>query len=270
MSLHTIDVEQGSEEWHAARRGIVTASVVGQLVSVRRLTASEVDCPACGALGGDQCVGKTGPIKSNHPPRARAARESAPVITAADNVETRALAVALAADRLTDWTDEQYESRDMLRGHLDEPLARDHYSEHHSPAVECGFMVEDSWGYPLGYSPDGLVGDDGLIEIKSRAPKKHVSTVLANEVPAENMAQIQAGLLVSGRAWCDYLSWSGGMPMYPIRVYPDPAWFAAIVAAVQSVEVAIRDIVATYRERVDGLPPTEHIDHFPTEPEMEF
>ena len=64
-----------------------------------------------------------------------------------------------------------------------------------------GFMIRDDWGYRIGYSPDGLVGDDGLIEVKSRRPKKHLQTILANEVPAENIAQIQTGLLVSQRKW---------------------------------------------------------------------
>jgi len=50
-------------------------------------------------------------------------------------------------------------------------------------------------------------------------------------VPVENMAQIQCGLLVSGRDWCDYLSYSGGMPLYRIRVEPDKRWFKAIASA---------------------------------------
>jgi hypothetical protein len=84
-------------------------------------------------------------------------------------------------------------------------------------------MVRDDWGFSLGYSPDGLVGDDGLIEVKCRRQKKHLQTILADEVPPENMAQLQCGLLVSGREWIDYVSYCGGMPMYVKRVYPDTA-----------------------------------------------
>ena len=122
-------------------------------------------------------------------------------------------------------------------------------------------MVRDDWGFSIGYSPDGLVGEDGLIEVKSRAPKKHLATILADEVPPECMAQIQCGLLVSGREWCDYLSYCGGMPMWPKRVYPDPMWFGAIIAAVTNFEAAVADITNTYREAVAGLPATERIDY---------
>jgi len=105
------------------------------------------------------------------------------------------------------------------------------------------------------------VADDGLIEVKSRAPKKHLATILADEVPAENMAQLQCGLLVSGREWCDYLSYCGGMPMWRKRVHPDPAWFGAIIAAATNFEAAVADITDTYREAVAGLPATERIDY---------
>ena len=62
-------------------------------------------------------------------------------------------------------------------------------------------MVRTEPGWKLGYSPDGLVGDDGLIEVKSRRAKKQLQTILSGQVPAENMPQLQAGLLVSGRSW---------------------------------------------------------------------
>ena len=262
MSLHVINVEQGSDEWHDARRGIVTASVVGQLVSARRPSAIDVDCPKCGAASEDPCAGaRVAVLATPHSERADVARQSPPVIAPTGGIETKALATLLASERITGWTEEGFTSRAMERGHMDEPLARDHYSETHKPADEAGFMVRDDWGFIIGYSPDGLVDDDGLLEIKSRAPKKHLATIVAGTVPAENMAQLQAGLLVSGRDWIDYVSWCGGMPMYPIRVYPDEAWFAAIVAAAEAVEVAIRDLISTYSDRVAGLPVTERIDY---------
>jgi hypothetical protein len=121
----------------------------------------------------------------------------------------------------------------MLRGIEDEPRAVEVYSEHFAPVTTVGFMVRDDWGFSIGYSPDGLVGDDGLIEVKSRRAKKHLTTILADEVPVENMAQLQCGLLVSGREWIDYVSYCGGMPLYVKRVEPDQRWFDAITAAVE-------------------------------------
>jgi hypothetical protein len=207
------DLEQGSEAWLDARRGIMTASVIGQFITPK-------------------------------------------TIKPAANGDARNMAVTLIAERITGWTEEVFVSADMERGNWDEPLARDHYSEHFAPVTECGFMVAEINGHKLGYSPDGLVGDDGLIEVKSRKPKKHLATILADEVPPENMAQCQAGLMVSGRAWLDYLSWCGGMPMYRIRVLPDPRWFAVIGEVLTSFETSAAEMVAKYTTATDGLPPT--------------
>ena len=99
------------------------------------------------------------------------------------------------------------------------------------------------------------------IEVKSRRQKKHLATILADEVPIENVAQIQCGLLVSGRAWCDYISFCGGMPLWTKRVTPDPRWFDAIVAAVTGFEETAAHMVDTYTRAVAGLPMTERIDY---------
>lgn len=215
MTLHTFpDLVQGTDAWLEARRGIVTASAVGQLVTAKTFR------PAA-------------------------------------NDTSRALTALLVAERITGWIDPVYVSDDMMRGTLDEPIARAKYAEHYAPVAELGFMVrEEGWGR-LGYSPDGLVGDDGLIEIKSRRAKKHLTTILADQVPAENMAQIQAGLLVSGRQWCDYVSFCGGMPLYVKRVHPDERWHAAIIAAVAEFETTAAEMVANYTTAVAGRPATE-------------
>ncbi|WP_336715386.1 lambda exonuclease family protein [Arthrobacter sp. USHLN218] len=220
MTLHTFDdLEQGSDEWLAARCGIVTASVVGQLITPK-------------------------------------------TVKPASNDYSRALTAHLAAERITGHVEPVYVNADMERGTLDEPYARDLYSEHFAPATEVGFMVRDDFGFRIGYSPDGLVGDDGLIEIKSRKQKKHLATILADEVPLENMAQCQTGLLVSGREWLDYVSYCGGMPLFVKRVLPDAKWQAAIVEAVQMFEDNAAEMIANYRTRTAGLPATERIDHY--------
>lgn len=213
--LHELpDLIQGTDEWHAQRRGLVTASVVGQLVTAKTLQP-------------------------------------------ASNETSRGLTALLVAERITGHTDPTYLSDDMLRGIEDEPRAREKYSEHHAPVRETGFMVRDDWGFKIGYSPDGLVRDDGLIEVKSRRQKVHLATILADDVPPENVAQLQCGLLVSGRDWIDYVSYCGGMPLYVKRVLPDPRWAEAIVVAVEQFEKASEQMVSDYLERVDGLPTTE-------------
>ena len=215
MSIrHFEEVIQGSADWHDQRRGMVTASVVGQLITAKTLK------PAV-------------------------------------NDNSRGLTALLTAERITGYTEPTYSNDDMLRGTLDEPIARDLYSKHYALAREIGFTVRDDWGWNLGYSPDGLVGDDGLIEIKSRRAKKQLLTVLADEVPPENLAQLQCGLLVTGRKWIDYVSFCGGMPLYVKRVLPDPAWFEAIIAAVALFEVNAAAMVTSYTQATQGLPATE-------------
>lgn len=220
MTLHIYnDLEQGSDEWLAARCGIVTASVVGQLITPK-------------------------------------------TVKPAANDYSRALTATLVAERITGHVEPIHVNADMERGTLDEPYARDIYSEHYEPVAEVGFMVRDDYGFRLGYSPDGLVGDDGLIEIKSRRQKKHLETILSGSVPLENMAQIQAGMLVSGRFWCDYVSYCGGMPLYAVRVWPDDRWRRAILEAVAGFEEAAAAMISSYDIAVEGRPATERIDHY--------
>lgn len=265
------DLEQGTEEWFAARRGIVTASVVGSLITVGPPDAVTVACPTCNARPSNPCVSaarKTPtPIKSLHEARVTAAASRPPVYTVADNETSRNLTLTLAAERITGWTEDTPMTSDMWRGVESEPFAREEYAEHFGPVVEVGFMRREEKGWTLGYSPDGLVGDDGLIEIKSPRAKTHVATILSGEVPARYMPQLQGGLLVSGRKWVDFVSYVGGMHMAPIRVLPDPAWFDAITAACKAFEANVAAIVADYYERVADLPKTDRI---PTDLELVF
>lgn len=265
MSLREFpDVIQGSEEWHAQRRGMVTASVVGQLISVRSLTGIDFDCPECGAKPNAACTSKVRragdhgvPIKTLHSGRTARDDGRPPILEPAINDVSRGLTALLTAERITGFTEPTWMNDDMMRGVNDEPIARDLYSEHFAEARETGFLVRDDWGFQIGFSPDGVIGDDGLLEVKSRRQKKQLMTILSGEVPPENMAQLQCGLLVSGRAWIDYVSFCGGMPLWRKRVHPDPVWFSAIIAAVRLFEENSAAMVATYTQATRGLPATE-------------
>jgi hypothetical protein len=147
----------------------------------------------------------------------------------------------------------------MWRGIDHEPIARDYYSGSYQQAVECGFMRLDGDGWQLGLSPDGLVADEGGVEIKCPRAKGHITTILADRVPPFYMAQLQAALLVSGRKWWDFVSFSAGLPLFVKRVYPDPAWHDAIVAACRQYETAAAEMVAAYNAASAGLPATERI-----------
>ena len=181
-----------------------------------------------------------------------------PTLRVADNDTSRRIALSLTAERITGHVQGIYQSSDMLRGVLEEPIARDAYAKHRGVEVaEVGFMVRDIDGMRLGYSPDGLVGDDGLIEIKSRLQNVQLRHVLDGRVPPEHMAQVQAGLLVSGREWCDYVSFSGGMALWTVRAKADPDWALALTEALATFEATCADMEARYREATVGLPMTE-------------
>lgn len=218
--VHHPEMIQGSEEWYAARCGMLTASEMKLILT--------------------------------------------PSLAIAKNDKQRAHLYELLAQRITGYVEPQYIGDDMLRGIEDELLARLLYAERYAPVTDVGFITNDRWGFTLGYSPDGLVGDDGQIECKSRRQKYQVQTIVENVprdlIDADYMLQVQTGLLVSERAWCDLISYSGGLPMATVRVFPDPAVQQAIVNAAASFETALCEKLAVYRQALVSdarLLPTE-------------
>lgn len=204
------EVEQGSDEWFAMRCGILTASEVKLIIT--------------------------------------------PTLKVANNDKTRSHVYEIASQRITEYVEPTYVSDDMLRGHDEEILAREKYREEFAEGEvsEVGFITNDHilTGTTIGYSPDGIVGDDGLIECKSRKQKYQLETILSKGMPDNSsincMLQIQTGLLVSERKWCDFISYSGGMPMFVHRVYPDKAVQAAIYEAAFIFEQKVREKISEY------------------------
>ena len=214
------DLIQGSDDWLAARCGLLTASEMKLIVT--------------------------------------------PTLKAASNDKERAHLYELLAQRITNYVEPHYISDDMLRGQEDEIEARLLYAKHYAPVEEMGFITNDEWGFTLGYSPDGLVGKDGLIECKSRRQKFQVETIVENvfedTIPADYVLQIQTGMLVSGRLWCDFISYSGGLPMTAIRVYPDDKVQDAIIEAAGAFERRLAEKMQRYQAALKSgarLIPTE-------------
>lgn len=172
----------------------------------------------------------------------------------ANNDKSRAHLFEILSQRITGHVEPGYISDDMLRGREDEVLARYEYSQHYAPATEVGFVTNDKWGFTIGYSPDGLVGDDGLIESKSRLPKYQVRTIIEDEVPDDFILQLQTGLLVSEREWIDFVSYCGGLPMFVKRVYPDPEIQDAIIHAAMEFEASVRALETKYRANLSAMP----------------
>ncbi|MFZ1815974.1 MAG: lambda exonuclease family protein, partial [Rhizobiaceae bacterium] len=163
----------------------------------------------------------------------------------------------IAAQRITDYIEPAFCGYDMQRGQFEEQEARQVYDTHYSKTDLCGFVTNDKWGFHLGYSPDALVGEDGLIECKSRKSKFQVQTIIDNEVPPEFMIQIQTGLLVTERAWMDFISYSGGMPMFVKRVTPSKIIQDAIIAVATEFHRRLDEILILYKNNAEQFYMTE-------------
>lgn len=200
------ELDQGSEEWLQARCGLLTASEMKLIFT--------------------------------------------PTLKVANNDKTRAHVWQLLSQRVSQYVEPSYISDDMLRGMSDEVDARIVYERECAPVQTMGFITNSRWGFTLGYSPDGLVGDDGLIECKSRRQHFQVQTiaehVAAGTIPDDYVMQCQTGLLVSERKWLDFISYSGGLHMVVIRVYPDPVIQAAIIEAATEFHARIAERLADY------------------------
>jgi len=168
----------------------------------------------------------------------------------AKNQGSRDLVDAIACQRVTGLSDPTFQSFDMRRGLVEESLARKKYNDNYAPVKECGFVMNDKWGFTLGCSPDGLVGDDGGLEIKSRLNKLQFGVIRAAKMPDEYRLQVQTFLMITERPWLDFISYSGGMNMITIRVLPDPVIFKAIENAAFDFEARVKVAVEEYGNRL--------------------
>lgn len=183
-----------------------------------------------------------------------------PTLKMASNDKERAHLYELLAQRITRYVEPHYVSDDMLRGQNDEIDAVILYGKKYHPVEQVGFITNDKFGFTIGYSPDGLIGDDGLIECKSRRQRFQIETLINGAIPDDYMIQVQTGLLVSERKWLDFVSYSGGLPMVTIRVFPDPIVQDAIVAAATAFEKRLAGRLAEYQAKLKSqgrLIPTE-------------
>ena len=170
----------------------------------------------------------------------------------ADNPDSGAYLNELLAQRITQYIEPSYISDDMLRGKENEIAARLAYSKRFAPVEEMGFVTNDKWGFVIGCSPDGLVGEDGGVEFKSRCQKHQIATILALAMPEEYLLQVQTCMLVTERPWWDFGTYCAGLPMYKIRVHADPHIHNVIVAAATAFEITLQERLALYNEILES------------------
>ncbi len=155
----------------------------------------------------------------------------------------------IACERLTGRVDDDpYMNDDMKRGMELEPVARERYEVATGDLVrQVGFIKFDD--APIGFSPDGLVGDHGLIEIKAPRTATHVSYLRSKAIPSEHHAQLVHALYVSGRQWIDFVSIDVNLPerlqLFVCRMERDEA---VIAAYAESVRVFLAEVDAVVRE----------------------
>ena len=125
-----------------------------------------------------------------------------------------------------DLLDAEYPRKDdvatgaMRRGTALEPKARRMYEFEQSERVlQVGFVLSGCGRF--GCSPDGLVGNDGGLELKNPAAGKHVEWVRAGVLPDDYKAQVHMSLIVTGRAWWDFASYLPGQDLFVVRTTPD-------------------------------------------------
>ncbi|MCP1319366.1 lambda exonuclease family protein [Halomonas sp. 707B3] len=118
------------------------------------------------------------------------------------------------------------------RGQELESVARSLYRDMTgaSKPKEVGLILNHN----VGYSPDSLIGRNGLLEIKTKLPKFQIEVLLSGEIPDEHMPQCQGGLWVSEREWIDFVSYWPGMPLFVKRAYRDEALIRTIAERVEA------------------------------------
>lgn len=160
-------MQQGTDEWFAARVGKVTASRVADVIAK---------------------------IKSGE---------------SASRANYRA---ELVAERLTGKSADGFTSSSMKWGTDCEPLARAAYEAESGLLVMETGLVDHPTISMTGASPDGLIGADGVLEIKCPETKAHIETLLTNEAPAKYIPQMMWQMACTGRAWADFVSFDPRMP----------------------------------------------------------
>lgn len=161
-------------------------------------------------------------------------------------------AAQLVAERLTGTSSESFSNAAMQWGTEKEPEARTIYEFRTEALIEeVGFVPHPT--IPMtGASPDGLVGSDGLVEIKCPMTATHIDTFVSGAVPAKYLTQIQWQLCCTGRAWCDFVSYDPRLPeamrMLIRRVPRDGVRIVELEAEVSAflaeVEATIADLEA--------------------------
>lgn len=161
-------------------------------------------------------------------------------------------AAQLVAERLTGVPADSFSNAAMQWGTETEPEARRAYCFRADVDVEeCGFVLHPKIAM-AGASPDGLIGADGLLELKCPNTATHISTLLGGTIPDKYVTQMQFQMACTGRQWCDFASYDPRLPesmrLFVKRLDRDDAAIASLEAHVIDFLDEVDRTVAQLRE----------------------
>lgn len=165
-----------------------------------------------------------------------------------DSITRKRYLYRLVGEIITGQAAETYTNGHMERGHEMEPLARERYkfmSEHETTPV--GFIRNGR----AGCSPDSFIGNDGLLEIKTKLPHLMVEVHLRGGMPPEHKAQCQGQLWLAEREWVDFVAYWPGMPLFVHREMRDEIYMDRLMSAIGSFNEELDCIVEQMRRYGD-------------------
>ena len=156
----------------------------------------------------------------------------------------QAYLIELAAERLSGIPQESYTNAAMEWGSEQEPFARELYESLNGDTLigQVGFIKYDDY---IGCSPDGLIGLDGTLEIKCPNTSTHITYILKDKLPSKYIPQIQGGLWITERQWCDFVSFDPRIKrkIHIIRVERDDKYIKVLEAAVEQFKTELIETV---------------------------
>lgn len=162
-------------------------------------------------------------------------------------------AAELVAERLTGTTSEGFTNAAMQWGTDQEPNARMAYEFMNDVTVEQVAFVDHPWIAETGASPDGLVGYDGLVEIKCPNTSTHIETLRGGPIAAKYITQMMWQMACTGRQWCDFVSYDPRLPeemqLFTSRITRDDELIASLERDVVAFLNEVRETVEDLRHR---------------------
>lgn len=157
----------------------------------------------------------------------------------------RTYMLKLIGERLTGEVAYNYQNEHMERGKEMEAEARDWYAfAANAEPQRVGFIRNGN----VGCSPDSLIGDEGMLEIKTKLAHLQADVLLGKELPPEHKAQVQGQLWVAERQWVDFVSYWPKMPPFKVRVYRDEEYIAHLAKMVGIFESELVTLLQQIKE----------------------